>query len=239
MKIKKATIPIITFLFISLFLSPYIVRADEDPLELSVICASKVNESYPFIVTVKVNNISIANATVTFNEDAKLTNLFGEVTFYAPRVVPDQNNTYNISVFKEGYKTTTITISVVNVPQLFPMAFSSNIKEETEFVVAVEDDEGKLVNNATITFNSKKYQTDINGTITLTTPSVNKSKLYIINVTKSGYIDNSIFVIIYPNPSKENIFGSFVVIGICIFIAVLSIAILIGKHLRRKRINRY
>jgi len=59
---------------------------------------------------------------------------------------------------------------------------------------------------------AKEYLSSINGTVTLTTPSVNKSKAYIISATKPGYMDYSIIITVYPSLSPENLVGFFIVI---------------------------
>ena len=82
------------------------------------------------------------------------------------------------------------------------------------------DDEGRVVYNATIAFNGKEYLSSINGTVTLTTPSVNKSKAYIISATKPGYIDYSIIITVYPSLSPENLVGFFIVIIIMYAVTV-------------------
>ncbi len=235
---KKTVILIIASILFTVFLSPYTTEAlDENSSDLSIICPSQVNESYPFVITIKSNNISIDNVTVIFNGGENLTNSAGRVIFYAPRVLPDENNTYNITASKEGHNSTTISITVANVPQLFPTVISSTIDEGTDFVVTVSDDEGRLVDNATIIFNDKSYKTDINGTITLTAPSLNRTEEYTINATKPGYIDNSILIRIIPGPSQENLLGFYISVLILIFIAILVVVLLIMKHLKRRRIN--
>lgn len=239
MKIEKILILVIGILFLLLFLSPQNAQAeDETSLDLSIFCPSIVNESYSFVVTVKSNNISIANATVTFNGKTNMTNSSGMAGFSAPRVLPDGDNSFIITAFKEGYNSTTVHITVANVPQVFPIVIESNIAEETSFVVTVYDDEGRIVDNATITFNNKEYISSVNGTVALIAPSVNKTKTYVISATKQGYIDYSTFVTVDPALSPENLMGFFIVIGICIVIIVVTFIIMLKKYLRRKRINR-
>ena len=59
---------------------------------------------------------------------------------------------------------------------------------------------------------AEEYLSSINGTVTLTTPYVNKSKAYIISATKPGYIDYSIIITVYPSLSPENLVGFFIVV---------------------------
>lgn len=239
MKIEKIIILVIGILFLLLFLSLQNAQAeDEISLDLSIFCPSIVNESYPFVVTIKSNNISIANATVIFNGKTNVTNSLGMAGFSAPRVLPDEDNSFIIAAFKEGYNSTTVHITVANIPQVFPIVIVSNIAEETSFVVTAIDDEGRIVDNATITFNNKEYVSSANGTVVLLAPSVNKTKTYVISATKQGYIDYSIFITVDPALSPENLMGFFIVIGICFVIIVATFIIMLKKYLRRKRINR-
>ena len=48
--------------------------------------------------------------------------------------------------------------------------------------------------------------------MTLTIPSVNKSKAYLISTQKYGYIDYFIVITVYPSLSPENIVGFLIVI---------------------------
>jgi len=216
MKIEKKIILVIGIFTILFFLSSMRVHADEEFYQdLSIIVPSQVNESFLFSVTIKSNNVSLANVTVTFNGKINRSDSFGIAGFTAPRVLPDGDNTYTIIAFKDGYNETVVDITVVNVPQVFPGVMSSNIVEKAIFIVTVIDDEGRIIDNTTIVFNGKEYLSSVNGTVSLTTPSVNKSKAFVISATKLGYIDYSIFITVYPDLSPENLIGFFIVIFIC------------------------
>ena len=175
----------------------------------------------------------------SFNGKTNKTDSSGVAGFSAPRVTPNEDNVYTIVAFKEGYNRTSLDVIVANVPQLFLMASPSNIVEKTSFVVTVVDDDGGLIDNASITFDNDKYLSCSNGTVNLPAPSVNKSKVYVISANKQGYIDNSILITIYPLLSAENIIGFFIVIGICIAIISAVVIIMVRKYLKRKRINRW
>jgi hypothetical protein len=207
-------------------------------LELSIQCSSEVNEKAFFTVNITSQNTSLANATVTFIEETSLTNTQGIVTFQAPRVVLDENNSYTITASKEGYNTTTMSITVLNVPQLFATVASSYLTENTSFIVTVVDEQGRIIDNATIMFERTEYTTGENGTVTLLTPQVWKSETYFINVTKSGYLPNDLPIVVSPRPTPENLLGFLILIGICFIIVIASLAILISRHLKRRRINR-
>ena len=239
MKVEKKIILVIGIFTILFFLSsPEVSAEDELLIDLSIICPSQVNESFPFSVTIKSNNVSLANVTVTFNGKINRTDSFGIVGFTAPRVLPDGDNSYTIIAVKDGYSTNIVNIAVVNVPQVFPTVRSSNIVEKTIFIVTVIDDEGRIIDNATIVFNGKEYLSSVNGTVSLSAPSVNKSKAFVISAIKQGYIDYSIFITVYPDLSPENLIGFFIVIFVCILIIVLTFIIMLRKYLKRKRINR-
>jgi hypothetical protein len=205
---------------------------------LSILCPAEVDENDFFTVTITSNNTSLANATVTFNGETNLTNTVGIVTFQAPRVVFDENNSYPITASKEGYNTTTASITILNVPQLFSTVLSTYLTENTTFVVTVVDEQGRIIDNATITFEATEYTTDENGTVTLQTPLVRKSETYFINVTKNGYLPNSLPIVVSPRPTPQNILGFLIFIGICFIIVIASLVILISRHLKRRRINR-
>lgn len=240
MKIKKILLLVVGIASILFLLSPQIIFAEDELLtDLSITCPSQVNESFPFNVTIKSNATFLANVTVTFNGEINRTNSFGTAGFYAPRVLPDEDNTYTIIATKPGYNETIAQVTVLNVPQVFPTVSTSHIFEKTLFVITVIDDEGSVVDNATVMFDNKEYFSSSNGAIELVAPAVNKSKTYVISVTKPGYIDYSTLIVVSPSFSFENLIGFFVVIGICIIIIVAVIVIMLLKHLRKKRINRF
>ena len=146
------------------------------------------------------------------------------VTIKSNNIPPD-----NVTVTFDGKTNRTDSFGVAGfvAPRVLPDG------DNTYTIVALK--EGY---NATIAFNGKEYLSSINGTVTLTTPYVNKSKAYIISATKPGYIDYSIIITAYPLLSPENLVGFFIVIIICILIVVITFIIMLRKYLRRKRINR-
>ena len=191
-----------------------------------------------FHITITSNNTPVENVTVTFNGETNMTNSSGIVGFIAPRVSADTNHFYPIKASKEGYNTSTDTITVQNVPQVLPTVDVPGITENTSFIVTTFDDQGRIVSNVTILFNEKEYRTASDGTVRLTAPLVNKSKVFQISAQKPGYIDFSIAVTIYPSISSENFIGFIIVIIICASIIVATFIIMIRKYLKRKRINR-
>jgi hypothetical protein len=223
--------------FLVLALSTIITSSQTHP-ELLVLCPSEANEDSVFLVTVKSGTIFITNATVTFKGETTLTNATGKVTFQAPRVVPDVNNTFTITASKEGYNTMSCFITILNVPQLFPTIPSTYLTENTTLVVTVVDEQGRPIKNATITYENKEYQTDENGTLTLRTPLVRKSETYKIIASKSGYLSNMFPIVVSPRPSQENLLGFLILLAMCCGIVVISIVLVVSKSLKRRRINR-
>ncbi len=238
-KIERQIFLVIGILTVLMFLSLQVVSAEDESFkDLAIIYPLQVNESYPFNITIKSTNVPLDNVTVTFDGKTYKTDSLGIADFVAPRVLPDGENTYVLVALKEGYNATIVNITVVNIPQVLPTVRTLNIAEKTSFVVTAMDDEGGVVYNATIAFNGKEYRSSIDGTVTLTTPSVNKSKAYLISTQKYGYIDYSIVITVYPSLSPENIVGFLIVIVICTLIVVITLIIMLRKYLRRKRINR-
>jgi len=78
MRIEKKIILVIGIFTILFFLSPMYVHADEEFYQdLSIIVPLQVNESFSFSVTIKSNDASLANVTVTFNGKINRTDSFG------------------------------------------------------------------------------------------------------------------------------------------------------------------
>lgn len=236
---KKTWVLLLSLLLFFLVLVSTTSRVSSKNLpELSLLCPSQVNESAVFIVTVTSENTTIANATVIFNGQTNLTNAAGKATFQAPRVLPNENNTYLIIVSKQGFNTTTCSLTIINVPQLFPLVDNGQFIENTTVVVTVIDEQGRMIENATIVFDANEYQTNKNGTATFQTPPVRNSETYTITARKTGYLENSILIIVSPRPSQENILGFLLLIGICLMIAACSMILILRKYLKQQKINR-
>ena len=235
---NQVSLAIILLLFIIIGFPSILSASSENVSDLSIVCPNQVNESRAFIVTIQAGNDVIANATVLFNGEENLTDQYGKVIFYAPRVLPSENKTYIISASKTGYNNTTKNITIINIPQLFPIISPTHIEEGANFTVLITDDEGQSIPNVTIAFNNINYLSDRNGTITITAPSINTSDRYFLNITKGGYIGNSIIINIVPGPSSENILGVYIAILIAVVIGSATIALVMRNYLRRRRINK-
>ncbi len=236
---KSITFAIIfVFLFFNFNKSIVISAGDADLPILHIICPSKVNESYEFSVTIKSDNQNLKNVSVFFNEEEKITNDLGMTRFTAPRINYANKSTFTIYASKDGYNSTTKEINVTDIPQIFLGVESSGIFENTTFNVDIIDEEGKSIENVSIFFNRKSYISDQNGTIELKAPDVNKSKVFYINASRHGYINNSILIIVSPQASDQNILGLYIGIISFLFIAIAPIIILIIRYFRKKKINR-
>jgi hypothetical protein len=205
---------------------------------LIIVSPEKINESYPFFITIQADNHPVVNVTVRVENQINLTNETGIAGFIAPRVLPNENKTLNISAYKEGYNSTLKKIMIINIPQVYPVLETAIIEETQNFTLTVIDDEGRIVDNATVNFDNQDYFTNGNGTIILRSPDVDRTTTYIINISKQDYIDNSITIRILPRPSFENVFGAYIAISIIITIILTASGILLIKYYQRWRLNR-
>jgi hypothetical protein len=238
-RMKKTLLILLYFFFLLLALLPTAtITRSYPPPELQILCTPQVNEDAMFEVTVKSGILSIDNVTVTFNGDTIQTNATGKATFRAPFVIPDANNTFSITASKEGYVSTNWSILILNIPQLFPTVPSPMIMENTTFIVTVLNDEGTPVENVTLMFEHNNYSTDRNGIVRLTTPAVKKTETSILSVKKQGYLSNTLSLQISPRPTRENILGIYLLLGICATIVIASTAFIIYRFLKGRQINR-
>ena len=236
---RVTTISLDIIIMISLVLFSGISYGSPDTLQnLMIIGRETVNESSSFFVTIQYDGSPVSNVTVRMNGQINLTNEEGTAWFIAPRVLPDENKTLLINATKEGYNSSSISVLVQNIPQLFPTLSQSNIEESTNFTLTILDDQGQLVPNASIIFNDQSYHSDANGTATLLSPSVDSSSEYFINVSKTGYLKNSISLKVVPKPTLENILGIYLAIITVIIIISLTGIVVIARYFRRKQINK-
>jgi hypothetical protein len=236
---KKPTATLICFILFIILQAPLDSPSSATAVpSLTITAPSQVNESSSFTVTVTSKNVSVANATVMFNGVSNLTNKTGKITFQAVRVSSIGNHTFTITATKDGYTSANTTINILNVPQLLPSVASNYITENTAFLLTVFDDEGRNIRNVTVTYQNKGYKTDSNGTVLLLTPPVRKSETYRISAAKPGYLSNYIPIVVSPRPSQENLLGILILVGVCFVTVVVSISLVIGQIIKRRRINR-
>lgn len=234
----------ISALLVLLFLFSFFVwfqetgTSEESLLQLSISSPSEVTENSFFNINIEANSIPIDNVTVTFNKETNITDSQGIVGFQAPRILPQDNTTYTILAQKEGYTASSKNITILDIPQLYPIVENPAILEETMFVITVVDEQGNNVGNATITFEKKTYLTDSNGSVELLAPSTYKAEEVYVNVSKTGYIENTIQIIITPSPEIENIRGVLFFIYIFVGIAVVSLLLILIQYLKKRKINR-
>jgi hypothetical protein len=168
---------LLTFLFIEPCIS-----ADE----LTITVPATVEETELFVVKVFSNETPIENATIIFNEENETTNSTGTATFYAPEV--ENNVTYNITAFKEGYQNATANITIINTPKLMIIITQEELIEggyDSSVDVYVTDDQGNLINGATVTFEGQTLTT-VNGKATIEVPQETTG---MITASKDGYKD--------------------------------------------------
>jgi hypothetical protein len=234
----RSVILISIFLLYCISLINFTVISAEVLPNLIIQCPEDVNESYLFSVIITSDELFIANATVMFNEETNVTDKNGVVIFTAPRVLPFENRTCNITVAKKGYNSTSRTINVTNVPQLYPTLETAIVEEKTNFTLIILDDEGRIIPNATVSFNNQAYHTDTNGSVILKTPAVETTIVYFINITKPGYIANSIGIRILPGPSIENVVGAYIAIAIVAILITTTAVLFLIRYYQRWRFNR-
>ncbi len=147
-----------------------------------------VSERNSFIVTVLSNGDPVSDVRVSFAGVSKTTNALGTITLTAPEVNADEE--FTLSVTKTGYLPDSVTIKVENSEDelTLEMDIPGYVYEEDVFQVSVTAN-NLPVENVQIGFNQELYQTDTNGQITLTAPSVSQDTEFIITASKTGYIN--------------------------------------------------
>jgi hypothetical protein len=210
------------FLLIFVFVSTFSGAEDTLPT-LTIVAPSQVNETESFDVMVLSNGIPVENANVTFYEQSKKTNSSGMVRFAAPSVLPDTNNTYNITVSKVGYISNQTSIKILNIPQLYLHVLGTlDGRVFTKLIyVTVIDDSGNLIENATITLNNESYTTDKYGNVTIITPNFKTQMSILIFVQKIGYKSDSSLITIYP--MDQDVFPDVICYTIFLFIIIIII----------------
>ena len=144
-----------------------------------------VYEDESFTVTVTDDDVAVDDADVTFDGTTKQTE-DGVVSFKAgdPGIESQQ---YTITVEKDGYPSTSATVTVINVYKIKISGPASNPKTGEKFTVTVLA-KGAALAGANVTFEGKTVTTDDNGKATLTAP--NKKGTYTVTAT---YEDSEIY----------------------------------------------
>jgi len=185
---------------------------------------AQVNEGESFTVTVKNGTSSgseLADAYVTFNKETKQTTADGKATFDAPAVGAN-GASMTITATLAGYKETSSTIQINNVPKL-TVVISGTVKTGQAFNVVIADDSGQPVIGATVTFEGNPYMSGAGGVVALTAPTTEGS--YPISATFTGFTAASSTVTVVPG-------GGIPGFELLTLVAAIGVAFLL---LRRRR----
>ncbi|UCD14027.1 MAG: hypothetical protein JSW60_01005 [Thermoplasmatales archaeon] len=139
----------------------------------------------------------------------------GIVEFIAPSVFMDRE--YYIYAIKKGYNfaegRVTIRDKSINQKKL-TMEIENVINESYVFYVSVKDENGILLEEVTVSFNSEQKKTNENGTVSYLAPNVTVDRFYSIASSKHGYLPTSASIEVLNLGGTNN--GSTRKIQICI-----------------------
>jgi len=178
---------------------------------------SQVNEGETFSVTIRngtANGDVVSGVLVTFSG----TSTTG-TTLTAPTVRTDMY--YKVTVTKQGYKSATTDVLVLNHPKLSVYTDSTTVEYKltgkNTFTVTIADDEGKPIVGAVVIFNGVEYTTGANGMTTLCVPEEEGS--YTIEAVKDGFASSellSITTTVEKSTPGFELLALIVAIGVCI-----------------------
>ena len=151
-----------------------------DPSLFIAVSPETIYETDSFTVTVTDDSQTVvSDATVTFHQEAVLTDQQGQVSFIAPAVADDTS--FTISATKEGYQGTQ-TVIMIN---------DADHAVETGFIYGrVTDTEGVFLADVRVCFMSENDETTKTCTFTNTTGVFSKelpSGTYAMSAKKPGY----------------------------------------------------
>jgi len=197
---------------------------------LDVTVPDEVFEGDEFMVTVTNGSVPIEGASIipeweyifTLGGGTYLTNEDGEVNLTATYVESDRQ--YHLEVIHSGYLLTTVYITVKNIePSVekkhFIIDVAPSVNENNEFTLSIINSE-LWIRGAGVVFNGKSLKTDTLGDVVLMAPDVDSDTEYPITVSKEGYHDSELSIIVLnvpkdpiPDPEPqiptyEYIFGS-------------------------------
>jgi hypothetical protein len=213
---------------------PYIPPDDHssDLEELQVtIIPRKIYSGGLFCVFVKdKSNPILSNVLVEFYNESfhkqSLTNILGFTIFTAPTVEKDES--FTIRASKDGWKSTTLSITVYTFGNTYDSDNSSNdlsadvqefcivainesymiidsvFENTTFYVIAINNPEDlKPIPDVLVTFYNQSKVTDENGLVQFTTPSIKNTTTLPIYATKNGY-NTSTFITIQDLPQEPS-----------------------------------
>jgi len=174
---------------------------------LQIQAPSEVDEGESFQVFVTNGGIPVENAVIElewmpFPPYIYLTDVDGSIILTAPEV--DYTRSYNITASKTGYFSSTVSIIVINILPQLVISAPSEVDEGENFEVFVTTSYGVPVGNAMVIpeWNGESYYTDMNGTVWLTAPEVLNDTVFVINVSKLGYISNWTLITVLNQPEQ-------------------------------------
>ena len=147
-----------------------------------------IQEEAIFTVTVTVDESPVEAVQITFNGNNYMTDVNGVATLVAPAV--DQTTILSITASKLGYTNGASTITITDraaQQQQLSIITPDIVVENQDFILTILAEESPVY-GATIEFNDKIYSTDIEGTIILTAPDVDKDTTYPIQASKQEYL---------------------------------------------------
>jgi hypothetical protein len=240
-KFKNITIRlsiILLFTFFILFI-PSVLSAEGENLQ--IISVDEVNEGEfftisvldpeysgnetPFLIDVNINFDGI-DYQITIDDD-------GEKRLLAPEV--DQDTIFTINASKNGYNSTSKTITVLNIPKLEIVPLDGwTVDADQKFSVKIIDDQGNPVTDANVAVDKFGVadQTDSEGIATLTAP--NDRETISIIAQKDGYEESQreLEVNIIPPWWEQFVQSSYFPI---IIAAIFLIIVIVFVSLKQKK----
>ncbi len=239
---------LILFLILNSLVSPNVISAKGDNLQ--IIAIDKITEGEFFTVSVldpedfESETPFLINVNITFNgEIYQITaeNENGEINLLAPEV--NQNTSFIITAFKDGYNSTNKTIIIINnesqnkLPELIVTPEFYTVDAGNQFAVFVRDENGNVISGVKVAIQSfgATSITDDVGKAWLTAPKDKDSATIIAQ--KDGYVDykhTDIKINVPPN-WWETFFKS-TYFPIFVAFIILLLTILFVNHKQKKSI---
>jgi len=177
----------------------------EEYAQLEISASDSVNEEEFFQVTIKADGTPVEAATVLFAGGSYLTDGNGIVNLFAPLV--DSNTVYSIDASKTGYISAKSSIIVYDesseVQPLLSISAPLSVDEGEVFQIKITADDS-FIEDAEVVFAGNSYKSDSLGHVTITAPLIDGTKGYTIQVSKTGYISNSVSILVIDVPEPQH-----------------------------------